>query len=190
MRQQNQPSVQPHLELQADGSVSYMHDGNIYGNTFSAFDPQHSLLSDPALQVRSSIQESDIIDDVAFERAFDAAHSQMEQYDDHMQQEEVEAPTDVKMAEQLEQNPYSNLVDEAPRIGSDRIHGDSLKEPHETGGGNDAEELARTAGQLLDNLKHDQSQKFQESNFLSLMRQLRDREVRVEGDKLVEVSVS
>ena len=189
MRQQNQPSAQPHLDLQADGSISYMHDGNLYGNTFLAFDPQHSLLSDPALQ-GSSIQEGDIIDDGAFERAFDAAHSQVEQQDDHMQQEEVEAPTDVKMAEQSEQSPYSNLGNGAPRIGSDKILGESLKEPHDTGGGSDADELARTAGQLLDNLKHDQSQKFQESTFLSLMRQLRDREVRVEGDKLVEVSVS
>ena len=47
------------------------------------------------------------------------------------------------------------------------------------------ETLARTAGQLLNSVRDDQSQKFQESNFLALMRQLRDREVRVEGDKIV-----
>ena len=55
---------------------------------------------------------------------------------------------------------------------------------------NDADELSRTAGQLLDNLKHEQSQKFQQSNFLALMRQLRDKEVRVEGDKMVDVRTS
>ena len=52
----------------------------------------------------------------------------------------------------------------------------------------EAEELARTAGQLLDKLKHEKSEKFQQSNFLSLMRQLRDKEVRVEGEKIVDVS--
>ena len=53
----------------------------------------------------------------------------------------------------------------------------------------DADALAETATQLLENVKDDTSSKFQRSNFLTLMRQLRDREVHVEGDKLVEVSV-
>ncbi|KAF2088702.1 hypothetical protein K490DRAFT_63915 [Saccharata proteae CBS 121410] len=50
----------------------------------------------------------------------------------------------------------------------------------------DDEDLARTAGQLLDSVSHDTSAKFQQSNFLALMRRLRDHEVRVEGDKMVE----
>ena len=53
----------------------------------------------------------------------------------------------------------------------------------------DADALAETATQLLENVKDDTSSKFQQSNFLTLMRQLRDREVHVEGDKLVQVSV-
>ncbi|KAK7606830.1 peroxin 20 [Phyllosticta paracitricarpa] len=52
------------------------------------------------------------------------------------------------------------------------------------------EELARTAGQLLDSVSHDTSEKFQQSNFLALMRKLRDYEVRVDGDKVVEVSTT
>lgn len=55
-------------------------------------------------------------------------------------------------------------------------------------GSHDADELAWTAGELLDNVKHDQNPKFQKSSFLSLMRQLRDREVHVEGDKIINVS--
>ena len=55
-------------------------------------------------------------------------------------------------------------------------------------GGHDADGLARTAGELLDKVKHDSNPKFQNSSFLSLMRQLRDREVHVEGDKIVNVS--
>jgi len=50
------------------------------------------------------------------------------------------------------------------------------------------EELARTAGSLLESVSHDTSEKFQSSVFLQLMRRLRDKEVTVEGEKFVEVS--
>ena len=79
---------------------------------------------------------------------------------------------------------------EETRIGSDTILEESAQEDQNHSDQDNADELARTAGQLLDNLKHDQSQKFQNSSFLSLMRQIRDREVHVEGDKLVDVSLS
>ena len=161
-------------------------DGSIYLHNYRKLNPtlgqERSLLSDLALQAQSTIQESGILDDAAFERAFDAAHLQMQHLDDHMQEEKVQATT--------EQTPLTASTDETPRIGSDKILDEPVKEKQEHESENDADELARTAGQLLDNLKHDQSQKFQESNFLSLMRQLRDREIRVEGDKLVEVSIS
>jgi hypothetical protein len=50
------------------------------------------------------------------------------------------------------------------------------------------EELARTAGHLLESVSHDTSEKFQSSVFLQLMRRLRDKEVTVEGENFVEVS--
>lgn len=50
----------------------------------------------------------------------------------------------------------------------------------------EGDDLARTAGALLDSVSEDTSTKFQNSNFLALMRKLRDREVVVEGDKMVE----
>lgn len=77
---------------------------------------------------------------------------------------------------------------DSSRIGSDRITDEARDKQSQGEQDTEADELARTAGQLLDNVKGDQSRKFQESNFLSLMRQLRDKEVRVENDKLVDVS--
>jgi len=50
----------------------------------------------------------------------------------------------------------------------------------------DRDALAATAGQLLESVKDDTSAKFQGSQFLALMRKLRDKEVVVEGDKMVE----
>lgn len=91
-----------------------------------------------------------------------------------------------------EQSDSENFTDPQqsyqPRIGSDAILEEASKGQEEQHLDHEADELARTAGQLLDNLKYDQSQKFENSTFLALMRQLRDREVRVEGDRVVDVS--
>ncbi|KAF2471992.1 uncharacterized protein BDR25DRAFT_221979 [Lindgomyces ingoldianus] len=53
---------------------------------------------------------------------------------------------------------------------------------------NDDDDMAETAGRLLERVADNTSEKFQNSQFLELMRRLRDREVRVDGDKMVEVS--
>jgi hypothetical protein len=52
----------------------------------------------------------------------------------------------------------------------------------------DDDEMAQTAGKLLERVADNTSEKFQNSQFLGLMRRLRDREVRVEGDRVVEVN--
>ena len=50
----------------------------------------------------------------------------------------------------------------------------------------EADDLARTAGLLLDNLKHEENPKFKKSQFMGLMKQLRDREVVVDGNSIVQ----
>jgi hypothetical protein len=50
----------------------------------------------------------------------------------------------------------------------------------------DDDALAATAQELLEKVEHNQTDKFRNSQFLGLMRRLRDREVKVEGDKMVE----
>ncbi|KZT08362.1 TPR-like protein [Laetiporus sulphureus 93-53] len=47
------------------------------------------------------------------------------------------------------------------------------------------DELARTAGRLMETVRSEQNPKFKNSQFMGLMRQLRDGEVVVEGDKMV-----
>ena len=54
--------------------------------------------------------------------------------------------------------------------------------------GEDDDALAATAEELLQKVEHNQTEKFKNSQFLTLMRKLRDREVKVEGDKMVETS--
>ena len=54
----------------------------------------------------------------------------------------------------------------------------------------DADELARTAGLLIDTVQHESNPKFKNSAFMGLMRQLRDGEVIVEGNDMVQRSES
>lgn len=51
---------------------------------------------------------------------------------------------------------------------------------------NDNEALARTAAMLLDSVDVESNPKFKNSQFMNLMRRLRDSEVAIEGDKMVE----
>lgn len=54
--------------------------------------------------------------------------------------------------------------------------------------GEDDDALAATAQELLEKVEHNKTDKFQNSRFLGLMRQLRDREVKVQGDQMVSQS--
>ncbi|CAO1620206.1 unnamed protein product [Sympodiomycopsis kandeliae] len=54
----------------------------------------------------------------------------------------------------------------------------------------EADELAATAGRLVSTVEHDQNDKFKQSNFLNLMRRLRDREAGIQGDDIVDTTTS
>ena len=94
---------------------------------------------------------------------------------------------DEYTSEQFIDRDLSNTIPDQPRIGADTIS--AKAEPEAINPQIEADELSRTAGHLLDTLKDEKNTKFQQSSFLALMRQLRDKEVKVEGDKMVNVSI-
>lgn len=51
-----------------------------------------------------------------------------------------------------------------------------------------SDELARTAAMLLEQVKHEQNPKFKNSQFMDLMRHLRDGKVVIEGNQMVEAN--
>ena len=180
MRQQNQSS--PYQVRQQNAN-----SGWIYGYAGSPIHQRDAILSPVAQQKQPERQAEYIYDEAAFEQAFQDAKSAIE-----LQHKDVQLDQDLyRTAEagaKLKSPGVDNRLDDK-HIGSDRSL-DEVEEKEDTHNDEtDADELARTAGQLLENVKGDQSQKFQESSFLSLMRQLRDKEIRVEGDKLVDVSM-
>ena len=77
----------------------------------------------------------------------------------------------------------------ALRIGSDAIPASETKTAKiAEQNSRDADELARTAGQLLNSVEDETSLKFQQSQFLTLMRHIRDHEVEVRGDEFRETT--
>ena len=122
-------------------------------------------------------------DESAFEAAFDQARADMELQGADLAQQDTQQNLDTDEVDTIEP-----VAQEQIRLGSDLIPQSGKEDPQTRG--RDADELARTAGQLLDSVRNDQSQKFQQSNFLALMRRIRDREVEVEGDEFREVSTN
>lgn len=81
----------------------------------------------------------------------------------------------------FEDGPSENLMNEQAER--------QRREQRELDRQND-DELAQTAANLLERVSDNQTSKFKNSAFLGLMRQLADREIRVEGDKMVPVSIA
>ena len=138
----------------------------------------------PQDQIYQQQQQPAELDDAAFEEAFAQARAEIEQQE-QVEFQNTELGHDDTMAQSGPNDlPMEGL--EQIRIGSDTIEyhdGEALGDRAD-----DGDALAKTAGQLLDSVSHDQSQKFRESSFLALMRRIRDREVKVDGDEFRDVS--
>jgi hypothetical protein len=148
---------------------------------------------------QSQHQAEPMYDDAAFADAFEQAsqHAQEMFKDGH----EMDRSLERDGSDLLHKDPipmdHSELDHGFPslmrppsptqiRIGSDAIPYQEPKTRTPDQDNRDADELARTAGQLLTSVQHDTSDKFQNSQFLALMRKIRDGEVRVEGEEFKE----
>jgi len=144
------------------------------------------------LSIAQQKQPEEAFNEEAFARAFEeAAQAEMEPVQETAPQENVETDQVILLDESAEVLMASDDLEmtsdellSQERIGADTIH-DPFSQNQERPEHNDPEELVRTAAKLLDSVQHEQSSKFQNSQFLSLMRQFRDREMTVEGDQVV-----
>jgi hypothetical protein len=148
--------------------------------------PSYSMTASQSQLDQSQAQSTEVFDEEAFARAFDQAAQSELAMEQAVQQQSLGIDQDVLVDQSAERLMGSDQVLEPVRLGADLIYdpreGESVQQHQD-----DPDAVARTAGQLLESVKDNQSDKFQKSQFLELMRQLRDREVRVEGDKIVGV---
>lgn len=189
MRQQQSSSAQG-KQANRSSDQGYNAIGNIYNTSMTGYSSMNSM---PMYQERPSeyVQQQTkhqepVLDDAAFEEAFAQARAEIEQ------QEEAELlHTDLGHDTAMKHFADRDLPmddQEQIRIGSDAIEYHDKDETKDNS--DEGDELAKTAGQLLDSVSHDQSQKFRESSFLALMRRIRDREVKVDGDEFRDVSTA
>jgi len=148
-----------------------------YGNDYPGVQAEQRSISEQP--------QPEHYDDEAFAKAFEeAAKSERDAIEELRAQKGTEAGPDIMINESAERFMESGNLLEQERIGADLIH-DPASDTQQDMQQDDPDALARTAAQLLESVKDNQSDKFQNSQFLELMRQLRDREVTVEGDKIV-----
>jgi hypothetical protein len=137
-------------------------------------------------------------DEAAFERAFDMAKEDMmvdaapASAVEDLQAESQTTADMSKESHQLHQNEVLQSLndqhqplDMQDRLLPEEVIREGQREPQQSTRESD-DALAATAQELLEKVENNQTDKFKNSQFLSLMRRLRDREVKVEGDKMVE----
>lgn len=165
--QQKQPEVLAHTPSQ--GYMPFLQS--------SSQIPQQAMYNE-----QSSFQQNQSIEprfnEADFEKAFQEAF-------DHMQMTDAQVPT---LAEEMFHNEneiaLQSEIHNPPdaKIGSDAIEYTETQDRTVEKDAHDANELARVAGQLVQNVSHETNEKFRNSQFLDLMRRIRDREIEVRNN--------
>jgi len=165
--QQRQPDIASQFSNQSfasyAGEPSYM--------------PQHPGIyaqQSPMQQVKVSEPQ---FNEAAFEQAFQDVF-------EHIQANEAPLVTAESM-EETAMRPQEDVAIHEPsntKIGSDAIEYTETKERTPDQDTRDANDLARVAGELMHNVSHETNEKFRNSQFLDLMRRIRDREVEVRNN--------
>lgn len=165
-------------------------------------------------QNQTSGMHLDVLDEAAFEAAFtEAASADLQTTPSSANKKTLQQPqrqrepftvddaTNLESASRTDSQLPLFQLDNLPKIGSDLIppkprpvdtvshsHSDPQPQAQQRPSAmeSDSDSLALTAGELLHSVRDDSSEKFRQSNFLALMRRLRDREVVVRGDDIVE----
>jgi hypothetical protein len=135
----------------------------------------------PQMSMEQQVQMSDVDFDAAFQEAI--AHAQ--EMDHQLGQMTDVSEETMDTSTTFEQQTATTAT---MKIGSDAIEYREQSERTADQDSRDADELARTAGQLLRSVNSETSTKFQNSQFLDLMRRIRDREVEVQNNELQDVS--
>ncbi|KAA8577055.1 hypothetical protein EYC84_007066 [Monilinia fructicola] len=171
------------------GSIANGKQPAVGMNGLSMINPGHRPLT---------AQHNEVFDDAAFAKAFDEAALAARLENEREEGQELEMTnaqtegaipveqvrTDQK-AELERDRAASDLLNQAP-LGADTIQNPVIATSEQHKNASDA--LSRTAGELLNSVSNDQSAKFQNSQFLELMRQFRDKEVMVDGEQVVDIA--
>lgn len=147
--------------------------GGMYQSPMMNMRNQGMYNTPPAMQQEQQQNQTAVeaFDEEAFARAFDQAAA-------------AELSESAQLSQEIQDEALDSHQGLDERIGADAIHHPDEGNYEPMTAAQESDDLARTAGQLLNSVKDNDSDKFQNSVFLQLMRQLRDKEVVVEGDQI------
>jgi len=143
----------------------------------SSYMQQHSGMYSQQNPVQQANVSEPQFSEAEFEQAFQDAYQ-------HIQASDVQ-PMQADPMEEAIVSPQEDLTIHEPsqsKIGSDAIEYTETKERTPDQDTRDASDLARVAGELVQNVSHETNEKFRNSQFLDLMRRIRDREVEVRNN--------
>lgn len=176
MRQTPRQSASPaakQKQPEIDTRSNYMHTPMAQFGGLSFPQQSHDNI------VQSMAAPESQFDEAAFERAFQDAFNDLQSLNTLEAAKEEFAPQSDPVAEQeiaLIHEP------EKTKIGSDAIAYTEVEDRMPDQDTRDASDLARVAGDLIHSVSHEKNEKFRNSQFLDLMRRIRDREVEVRNN--------
>ncbi|KAF3388545.1 hypothetical protein F1880_003527 [Penicillium rolfsii] len=181
-QQHQQPAAANPVQVQQSANRTFQ---PAFAPSYPMYNATMNMQQLPQQAPAMNVAPTEQFDESAFEAAFEQARVDMEK----AQEKEINVETESLAHEEVTQlDPVVQEYDEI-RIGSDTISPQGQQAEPLTQA-NDADLLVQTAAKLLDSVRHETDQKFQQSNFLELVRRIRDREVQVEGDELRETAQS
>lgn len=134
-------------------------------------------------------QADQAFDSAAFERAFDTAAAEMAQKDS-----QVDDFMTGAVNTNLRDADVTNIINNKLNLHETQVFlNPSIQEEQKeqlSRDPNNPDALSQTAGQLLNSVSQETSEKFAQSSFLALMRSLRDKEIVVEGENFINVRFS
>ncbi|KAK7472698.1 hypothetical protein VKT23_000809 [Stygiomarasmius scandens] len=101
----------------------------------------------------------------------------------------IQAQTQQAVPSQLDSKAWERVFEDQEFIAkpeTEAVAQERKAEQHTHQVSDDGDELSRTAGLLLETVREETNPKFQNSQFMNLMMQLRDRKLVVRGDEIVE----
>lgn len=105
------------------------------------------------------------------------------------QQQTGESINDEEFAKAMDEWVAANPIEETPAaVPAPEVRSESPAREATAHNPNDDTELARVAQQLVDSVASDESEKFRNSNFLSLMRKIAAKEVVIQDSNLVDAN--
>lgn len=179
---QNMSSKKNNLPSSANNDIIVTRDmrNDLYPITNDVdriFNHLHQNLLPPYQQV-----SEEILDEDDFSRAFDlAAELEKETVQGKLQDsigKNQGLPTGETLSNQSSPLEDNVRLTQVP-LGADTIENEDITRE------DDQDSLSQTASRLLSSVDNDQSKKFQNSQFLELMRRFRDKEATIQGDQII-----